>query len=135
MDGLADALAAKGNISRSSAVRQLKSQEESRYSNRTIRNAIKHFDGTPYHTEILGLQRSFVSTDKEQIENALMKEYEAKYKLAESSPFLDEPLLSDLGQLAFNSNAEKYLKVLTFILGESMHILKSLSIILPVQLS
>ena len=110
LDGLADALAAKGNISRSSAVRQLKSQEESRYSNRTIRNAIKHFDGAPYHMELPGPQGSFVSTDKEQIENALMKEYEAKYRLAESSPFLDEPLLSDLGPLALNSNAEKILE-------------------------
>ena len=39
-----------------------------------------------------------------------MKEYEAKYRLAESSPFLDEPLLSDLGPLALNSNAEKILE-------------------------
>ena len=39
----------------------------------------------------------YLSTDKEEIEKALITEYKAKYRLAEASPFLKEPLISDLG--------------------------------------
>ena len=109
LDGLADALAATGNISRSSAIRQLKSQEESRHSHRMIRVAIKEFSGAPFHMELIGDKGPFISTDKEEIEKALMIEYENKYRLAESSPFLEEPLLSDLGQLALNDKANAIL--------------------------
>ena len=50
---------------------------------------------------------SYVSTDKDNIEKALIVEYDAKYRLANSSPFLKEPLLSALGPMALNANAEK----------------------------
>lgn len=55
--------------------------------------------------ELVGETGTFISRDKEEIEKALMIEYENKYRLAESSPFLEEPLLSDLGQLALNDKA------------------------------
>ena len=39
------------------------------------------------------------------MEQALISEYNNKYHLAHSSPFLKEPLLSELGQLALNDKA------------------------------
>ena len=78
LDRLADAIAAKGNIQRSSAVRQPKSQEESRHAHRTICIATKDFDGAPYHMELLGSNGAYISTGKEEIERALMLEYDQK---------------------------------------------------------
>lgn len=110
IDGLADAIAAEGDIERSTVVRQLKSLEETRHTHRLIRNSTKDFDGAPYHMELPNSQGSFISTDKEEIERALIVEYEAKYHLAEASPFLQEPLLSEFGPLALNENAERVLQ-------------------------
>lgn len=68
LDGLAGAIAAKGDIQQSSAIRQLKSQEESRHAHRTIRIATNDFDGAPYHMELQGSNGTYISTDKEEIE-------------------------------------------------------------------
>lgn len=109
LDGLADSIAAKGDIPRSSAARQLKSQEESRHTHRTIRVATKDFDGAPFHMELQGKHGPYISTDKEEIEDALMHEYEQKCRLPEASPSLSEPLISDLGQMALNPKAQNIL--------------------------
>ena len=106
-DDLADAIAAEGDTETSTVVRQLKSQEESRHMHRQIRNSTKEFMGAPYHMELSNDEGTFISTDKEEIERALIQEYEAKYHLAEASPFLKEPLLSKFGQLALNRNSER----------------------------
>ena len=67
--------------------------------------------GTPYHMELPSSSGSgtYISTDKDQIEAALMDEYEKKYRLAYSSPFLQEPLLTELGQMATNDKAQQIL--------------------------
>lgn len=109
LDDLADAIAADGDLERSTVIRQLKSQEESRHMHKEIRNSTKEFSGAPYHMELPSDNGPYISTDKEEIEKALMAEYEAKYRLAEASPFLKEPLLSELGPLALNDNAERIL--------------------------
>ena len=109
LDGLADAIAAKGDLSRSTAVRQLKSQEESRHTHRLIRIETKDFVGAPLHMELEHGNGPYISTDKDEIEDDLMVEYENKYRLAEASPFLKEPLLSDFGQLALTANSQAVL--------------------------
>ena len=109
LDDLADAIAAKGNISKSAAVRQLKSREESSHTYRQIRVATKNSMGAPYHMELKKDGVSYVSTDKDEIEAALIEEYETKYHLAEASPFLQEPLLSDVGPLALGESANQIL--------------------------
>ena len=109
IDDLADAIAAKGNISKSAAVRQLKSREESSHTYRQIRVATKNILGAPYHMELTKNGESFVSTDKEEIESALIDEYENKYHLAEALPFLQEQLLSDIGALALGDSASQIL--------------------------
>ena len=38
-----------------------------------------------------------------------MLEYEKKYRLANASPFFDEPLLTDFGQMALTSKAQEVL--------------------------
>lgn len=63
--------------------------------------------GAPYHMELSNDEGTFISTDKEEIERALIQEYEDKYHFAEASPFLKEPLLSEFGQLALNRNSER----------------------------
>lgn len=68
IEGIADAFAAEGKISRSSAVLQLKTREESRHANREIQLCTKAFLGATYHMELPGPNGPFVSTDKEEIE-------------------------------------------------------------------
>ena len=79
IDDLADAIAADGDLEKSAVVRQLKSQEESRHMHKEIRSSTKEFSGAPYHMELPHATGSYISTDKEEIEKALITEYEAKY--------------------------------------------------------
>ena len=109
LDDLADAIAAEGDLERSTVIRQLKSHEETRHTHRQIRNSTKDFDGAPYHMELKNETGTYISTDKVEIEQALMQEYEAKYHLAESSPFLKAPLLHDFGQLGLTPNTDRVL--------------------------
>ena len=60
--------------------------------------------------ELTNQQGTYISKDKKEIEQALIEEYEAKYHLAEASPFLHEPLLSEFGPLALNHNVERVMQ-------------------------
>ena len=55
--------------------------------------------------ELQNGEQTYISADKEQLENAMITEYEAKYRLARSSLFIHEPLASLLGPMALNDNA------------------------------
>ena len=68
VDNLADAIAADSDLERSSVVRQLKSQEESRHTHKEIRNFANDFSGAPYHMELPSTTGSYISNDKEEIE-------------------------------------------------------------------
>ena len=100
IDSLADAIAAEGNEKKSNVVRRLICNEEDTQSRRNIEVVVKSFAGA---TTRMSLDDpvtgdSYFTTDKERIEVTLKCENEKKYKLAYSSPFLQEPLLSLLGQ-------------------------------------
>ena len=108
---LAEDHAAEGNESVGNAVRRIIRTEEDRGSRRRIRTATK-----PYHgaTEKVALvhpdtNEITITTDKEEIEHALQQENKKKFRLAYSSPFLQQPLLNDIKQHATNRNAQKIL--------------------------
>ena len=65
--------------------------------------------GAPYQMEIAYKGGTILSSDQAQLEDALMKENESKYRLAYSSSFMHPPLFSDFGQMALNSTALKVL--------------------------
>ena len=100
---------AEGDQNTANRLNQQELQEETRHVHRRIKFSTKAFICAPYHMELQGSKHSYISSDKDQMEQALLKEYEAKYKLEHSSPFLHEPLLSDLGLMAFTNNADKVL--------------------------
>ena len=72
----------------------MKAQEESRHTNKEIKMYMNAFLGAPYDMELHGPDGPYISTDKTELEEALMIEYENKCRLASSSQFLHEPLVS-----------------------------------------
>ena len=109
LERLADDQAAAGNITKANAINQLNLNEESRRIHSNVKAATKDFLGAPYHMELQNEDGSFLSTDRDQIEIALIQEYEAKYRLSESSPFLHEPLSSMLGHMAITPSSQQIL--------------------------
>ena len=105
IEDLADAIAVDNDLG--TVVRQLKSQEESRHTYKEIRNSTRYFSGAPYHMELPNATGSYMSTDKEEIEKALISEYEGKYRLGEAPPFLKDLLISEFGQLALNDKSDR----------------------------
>ena len=108
---LAEDHAAEGNETIGNAVRRIIRTEEDRGSRRRIRIATK-----PYHgaTEKVALvhpvtNETRITTDKEEIEQALQKENKKKFRLAYSSPFLQQPIIKDIKQHATNRSAQKIL--------------------------
>ena len=109
LERLADDQAAAGNITKANAINQLNLNEESRRIHSNVKAVTKDFLGAPYHMELQNEDGSFLSTDRDQIEIALIQEYEAKYRLSESSPFLHEPLSSMLGHMAITPSSQQIL--------------------------
>ena len=100
----------KGDFKKAKRIRQNQLNEELRLTHRNVKMVVNNNVGAPYHVELTTESGTHVSLDKNKIEQALMKEYENKYRLAYSSPFLQEPLLSTLGQLALNENSQAILE-------------------------
>ena len=100
INALADAIAAAGNEKKSTVVRRLNREEEDRHARRNIKVTVKPFAGATTKVQIVdpNTNNSRYITDKGAIEEALRNENEQKYSLAHSSPFLQQPLLSLLGQ-------------------------------------
>ena len=109
IDQLIEDKIAEGDQEVANRLNEQKLQEETRHVHRRIKLSTKPFVGAPYHMELQGPRKSYISNDKDQMEQALITEYDAKYRLAHSSPFLHEPLLSEFGPMAFNNNADKVL--------------------------
>lgn len=99
----------KGDLKKVKQIRQHQLNEELRQTYRNIKMVVNDGLGAPYHMELTTEYGPHISTDKDAIEAALMNEYENEYRLAYSSPFLQEPLLSKLGQLAINDKAQAIL--------------------------
>ena len=91
-DSLSDEKEREGNTTVAKQIQQKKLQEECRRSHRNIKLTTKDFMGAPYKMELKRGNDVYLSADKNQIEKALVKEYDAKYKLAHASPFLQQPL-------------------------------------------
>ena len=100
IDSLADAIAADGDEKKSSIIRRLNRTEEDRIARRNIKVTVKPFIGATSKIQMDDslTGESYFVTDKGEIEQALRNENAVKYTLAYSSPFLQEPLLSLLGQ-------------------------------------
>ena len=99
----------KGDFKKAKQIRQHQLNEELRITHKNVKMVINKGLGAPYHVALTTTSGTHVSTDKTKIEQALMTEYENKYRLAYSSPFLQEPLISQLGQLAMNDTAQEML--------------------------
>ena len=110
LDSLAEEQMDEGNVKEAKRLMQQKQQEETRIVHRNVKVATKDSMGAPYRMELEQNGRTFVSADKEQLETAMIDEYEAKYRLARSSPFVQEPQTSLLGPMAFNENAKKIVR-------------------------
>ena len=110
MDQLIEDKIAEGDLKEANRLTQQKIQEETRLVHRRVKITTKDFVGAPYHMELEGTKKSFVSTDKDAMERALIDKYNTKYHLAHSSPFLQEPLLREFGQMTINDNAAKVVK-------------------------
>ena len=100
IDSLADAIAAEGNEKKSNVIRRLNRTEEERFARRNIKAVVNNFAGATTRVQLDDHPSGepYFTTDKTAIEQALIQENEKKYTLAYSSPFLQEPLLSLLGQ-------------------------------------
>lgn len=102
---LAEAQAEAGDLSKCNALRQQKHNEDSRITHQRIKVVTKDHMGAPYQMEISLNNKTYLSTDHEQLEDALMHENEQKYRLAYSSPFMHEPPFSDFGHMTFTDNS------------------------------
>ena len=108
---IASQQAARGNESVSGAIRRILRNEEIRASYRRIKSVTKPFFGTTERILIKeedGTERT--TTSKDEIEEALCIENRKKFTQAYSSPFLQKPLIQQLGQTATNERAREILR-------------------------
>ena len=110
LDTLAEEQMAEGHEQEAKRLMQQKQQEETRLVHRNVKIATKDFIGAPYRMELQQNGRTFISADRDQLEAAMIEEYDAKYRLARSSPFINGPLAPILGPMALNENAKKIVR-------------------------
>ena len=108
---LASQQAARGNESVSNAILRINRIEEIRDSYKRIKTVTKPFFGATEKVLISNhdCSEERITTDKIEIEQALCSQNRIKFTSAYSSPFLQEPLLSQIGQTATSINAQKIL--------------------------
>lgn len=108
---LAEDYSSMGHESTGNAVRRLVRLEETRQTFRRIKTATKPFYGATEKVTISDSQdNQIITTDKEEIEEAIRYENLSKFKLAYSSPYLRKPLISKIGQHATSKHAQKILR-------------------------
>jgi len=116
IDGLAALHASKGNTSKSNILKRMKRNEALRASFKRIKSATKQFHGATERVQIKeksseGAERMKITTDKLEIEEAIRDENIKKFSLAyRECPFLNEPLITMLGQSASNYHADQILR-------------------------
>ena len=107
---LAQDHANRGNTTASSIIAQMTRIEEIRASYRRIKVVTKPYYGTTEKVLIANERNGEeISTDKKKIEEALCEENKRKFTEAYSSPFLQQPLLQQLGQTAVSQTAKSIL--------------------------
>ena len=87
MDKLAVEKEVEGNVVEAKKIAQMKIQEETRIIHGNVKIATNDFLGAPYQMKLNTNPNPNISTDKDNIKKALIVEYDAKYRLANSSPF------------------------------------------------
>jgi len=111
-DKIHDKYEKEGNDEMCKAIKAMKLKEETRYTHRRIKNATKPFGGSVHRLNIAdddapGGRRT--TTDPDEIQQALMQEYEQKYRLVYSTPFLQYLLRDEIGDQGLTNAAEEVL--------------------------
>ena len=111
-DKLHDDYERAGNDEMCKAIKNMKTKEETRHTHRRIKNATKPFGGSVHRLNIAdtgapGGRRT--TTDPMEIQQALMTEYEQKYRLVYSTPFLQYPLRDEIGDQGLSQATEEIL--------------------------
>jgi len=110
LESLAALQSSMGNETISSAIRRIKRLEKIRSANRRIRMVTKEYTGATERIMVEEGGENRITTDKLEIEVALKNENEQKFRLAyQECPFLQQPLLHQLGQHATKAIAQKIL--------------------------
>ena len=112
LQGLADAMAEEKNTEVEKILKQLNTHERQRTSARRIKATLgKLHGGSITKVDIEHGDGSIEEiTTKEGIEEACMNENENKYRQTQMSPFMKEPLLSDIGYLGNTKACEDILR-------------------------
>ena len=108
---LAEDHAKKGNTTASAVISKMTRMEELRASYRRIKMVTKPYFGATEKVLISNdnSNEEEITTDKKRIEEALCEENKKKFVEAYSSPFLQTPLIQQLGQEAVTDTAQKIL--------------------------
>ena len=104
---MATALAAQGNTEKAKILERLKREEGQRRTFRKLKYLRgKLRSGSVTFVQTDGPDGMLVDvTDKESIENLLLRSNENKFRQCENTPMMTAPLLSEFGQLGINTNA------------------------------
>ena len=111
-DKLHDKYESEGNDEMCNAIRAMKLKEETRHTHRRIKRVTKPFGGSVHRLSIEDSNSATgrrTTTDQTEIEQSLMKEYEQKYRLVYSTPFLQYPLRDEMGDQGLTESAEEVL--------------------------
>ena len=112
LDNKADEADNKGDPTLAKAIRAMKTVEEARKTHRKIKIATKPFGGAVSRLNIedpMVPEGRRTTTDPIEIETSLMNEYEQKYRLAYSSPLLQDPMRDELGDQGLTQQTEQVL--------------------------
>ena len=112
MDTNADTAEANGDHALANAIRQMKITEETRGTHRKIKLTTKPFGGAVSRLSIEDATEESgrrTTTDPVEIEEALKREYEEKYRLAYSSPLLHHPMREERGDQGLTAQTEEVL--------------------------
>ena len=112
-DRLAEERAKAGNEDVAKVIRRMKVEEDTRHTHRKIKIATKPFGGAVTRLSIIDENEPEgrrTTTNQQEIEQALMTEYEYKYRLAYSSPLMQYPLRDELGVSGDTIHAEDVLQ-------------------------
>lgn len=111
-DKLYDKYEEVGDEEMCKAIRKMKLNEETRHTHRRIKNVTKPFGGSVHRLNISDENSPDgrrTTTDPVEIEHSLMAEYEQKYRLVYTTPFLQYPLRAEMGEQSLTKEAEEVL--------------------------
>lgn len=101
----------KGNEDVAKIIRRMQVEEDTRHTHRRIKLATKPFGGAVTRLSIIdedSPEGRRTTTNQHEIEEALMTEYESKYRLSYSSPLMQYPL-RDVCPSTINRRSNAYI--------------------------